>query len=59
MDTMTSLLAGCTVFAILGNLATVLGKDVKDVVEGGPGLVFISYPKAIANFESAPQVRFE
>jgi hypothetical protein len=57
LDTFTSLLAGCTVFAILGNLAYELGEeDIGNVVQGGPGLAFVSYPDAIAKFEAVPQV---
>lgn len=57
LDTFTSLLAGCTIFGILGHLAHEIGvTDIKSVVKGGPGLAFISYPEAIARFEFAPQV---
>jgi solute carrier family 6 amino acid transporter-like protein 5/7/9/14 len=62
LDTFTSLLAGCTVFAILGNLyyeMDELGielKGISDVVTGGPGLAFVSYPDAIAKFDAVPQV---
>lgn len=56
MDTITSLLAGITIFAILGNLADNLQLPLEQVVKPGPGLAFVSYPKAIANFASAPQV---
>lgn len=55
-DTLTSLLAGFTIFSILGNLAHELGADVKDVVRGGSGLAFISYPDALAKFDWVPQV---
>nr|CAD7258882.1 unnamed protein product [Timema shepardi] len=57
LDTFTSLMAGCTIFAILGNLAHELGvDDIKDVVGGGgTGLAFISYPDAIAKFDTVPQ----
>jgi solute carrier family 6 amino acid transporter-like protein 5/7/9/14 len=58
MDTFTSLLAGLTVFAILGSLAERSGIEVAKVVQDGPGLAFISYPDAIAQFDFAPQVRF-
>ncbi|XP_017785809.1 PREDICTED: sodium-dependent nutrient amino acid transporter 1-like [Nicrophorus vespilloides] len=55
LDTFTSLLAGTTIFGILGNLAHELNVEVKDVVNaGGTGLAFISYPEAIAKFESVP-----
>nr|CAD7396080.1 unnamed protein product [Timema cristinae] len=58
LDTFTSLMAGCTIFAILGNLAHELGvDDIKDVVGGGgTGLAFISYPDAIAKFDTVPQL---
>ncbi|XP_071444037.1 sodium-dependent nutrient amino acid transporter 1-like [Hetaerina americana] len=57
MDTFTSLLAGFTIFSILGNLAHELGiEDIGEVVKGGTGLAFISYPDALAKFGVAPQV---
>ncbi|XP_050737516.1 sodium-dependent nutrient amino acid transporter 1-like isoform X2 [Eriocheir sinensis] len=55
-DTLTSLLAGVTIFAILGNLAHDLDTDIKDVVRGGGGLAFVSYPDALAKFTWAPQL---
>uniref|UniRef100_A0A1A9WAV7 Transporter n=1 Tax=Glossina brevipalpis TaxID=37001 RepID=A0A1A9WAV7_9MUSC len=57
LDTITSLIAGITIFGILGNLAHNLGiSDIKEVVKGGTGLAFISYPDAIAKFQAVPQV---
>jgi solute carrier family 6 (neurotransmitter transporter, glycine) member 5/9 len=57
LDTLTSLLAGVTIFSILGNLAYNLDiKDIGDVVSGGASLAFISYPDAIAKFDFVPQV---
>jgi solute carrier family 6 amino acid transporter-like protein 5/7/9/14 len=56
MDTFTSLLAGFTIFAVLGNLAYELGVPVDEVVRGGNGLAFISYPDAIAKFDWVPQL---
>jgi solute carrier family 6 amino acid transporter-like protein 5/7/9/14 len=56
MDTFTSLLAGVTIFAILGNLAHESGKNIEEVVQGGTGLAFISYPEAIAKFNLVPQL---
>lgn len=59
LDTFTSLMAGFTIFGILGNLAHELGTDdISNVVRGGTGLAFISYPDAIAKFTVLPQVRF-
>ena len=56
MDTFTSMLAGVTIFSILGNLAFETGRDVSEVAGGGPGLAFVSYPDAIAKFNVLPQV---
>lgn len=56
MDTFTSFLAGVTVFSILGNLAHESNVDVTDVISGGPGLAFVSYPDAIAKFDVVPQL---
>lgn len=53
---MTSLLAGFTIFGILGNLALESGKDIKDVVKSGWALAFVSYPEAISKFQAVPQV---
>lgn len=58
LDTITSTVAGCTIFGILGNLAYELGvEDISKVVKGGAGLAFVSYPDAIAKFSFMPQVR--
>ncbi|SPP74041.1 sodium-dependent nutrient amino acid transporter 1 isoform X2 [Drosophila guanche] len=57
LDTFTSLLSGVIIFGILGNLAYENNTtDIASVVNGGPGLAFISYPDAIAKFKVLPQV---
>lgn len=57
LDTFTSLLAGCTIFSILGNLMYELGiDDIQGVVQGGTGLAFVSYPDAISKFDAVPQL---
>lgn len=57
LDTFTSLLAGITIFAILGNLAHNLGvDDIRQVVKSGTGLAFISYPDAISKIKFVPQL---
>lgn len=44
IDTLTSLIGGFTIFAILGNLAHNLGiENIGDVVKSGTGLAFIRY----------------
>lgn len=55
-DTFTSLLAGFTIFSILGNLAVELDKPIDEVINSGTGLAFISYPMAIGKFDFYPQV---
>ncbi|XP_055383393.1 sodium-dependent nutrient amino acid transporter 1 [Condylostylus longicornis] len=57
MDFCSSIIAGSIIFGILGNLALETdAKDISQVVKGGAGLAFISYPDAIAKFEFLPQV---
>ncbi|XP_043279000.1 sodium-dependent nutrient amino acid transporter 1-like isoform X1 [Venturia canescens] len=57
LDTFTSLMAGCTIFGILGNLAHEMGTDdISSVVRGGTGLAFISYPDALSRFTVVPQL---
>ncbi|XP_039315680.1 sodium-dependent nutrient amino acid transporter 1 isoform X3 [Solenopsis invicta] len=57
LDTFTSLMAGCTIFGILGNLAHEMKtKDIAKVVRGGTGLAFISYPDALSRFTFVPQL---
>lgn len=56
IDTFTSLMAGCTIFGILGNLAHEMGTDdISAVVKGGTGLAFVSYPDALSRFTVVPQ----
>uniref|UniRef100_A0A182IT24 Transporter n=2 Tax=Anopheles atroparvus TaxID=41427 RepID=A0A182IT24_ANOAO len=56
MDTLTSMLAGLIVFGVIGHLAHVLDvPDIQQVVRGGAGLAFITYPDAIAKFTFWPQ----
>ncbi|CAL1533761.1 unnamed protein product [Lymnaea stagnalis] len=46
VDAFTCLLAGFAIFSILGNLALNQGRGVEEVVQEGPGLVFVIYPQA-------------
>ena len=56
-DAFTSIVAGITTFAALGNLADQLGVEVSEVVRGGGlSLAFVSYPDALARFTYLPQV---
>ncbi|XP_058829535.1 sodium-dependent nutrient amino acid transporter 1-like [Topomyia yanbarensis] len=57
LDTFTSLISGCIVFAIIGHLAHVTEQpDIRKVVKSGPGLTFETYPDAIAKFDFLPQL---
>lgn len=59
LDTFTSLLAGFTIFGILGNLAHELNvEDIRDVTTQGYSLAFVSYPDAISKFTAMPQVGY-
>lgn len=53
INTITSLLAGCVTFAILGNIALEQGTSVANVVSSGPGLVFLTYPEAVLKLPGA------
>ncbi|XP_063238578.1 sodium- and chloride-dependent GABA transporter 2-like [Bacillus rossius redtenbacheri] len=54
VNTLTSLLAGCVTFSILGHIALEQGTDVADVVKSGPGLVFLTYPEVVLTLPGAP-----
>ncbi|RXG54345.1 Sodium-dependent nutrient amino acid transporter 1 [Armadillidium vulgare] len=57
VDTLTSFLAGLTIFGILGHLAHETGLPVSKVISrGGSGLAFISYPDVLSRFEVVPQL---
>ena len=56
VDTFTSLLAGFTIFAVLGHLSLELGVDFDKVSTAEMGLAFETYPLVIAKFGWAPQV---
>jgi NSS family neurotransmitter:Na+ symporter len=47
-NSLTSFFAGFAVFSVLGYLAVETQQPVQDVVAAGPGLVFVTYPAAIA-----------
>lgn len=57
LDTFTSIIVGCIVFGVLGNLAHVTGQtDIQKLATKGAGLTFMTYPDAISKFEFLPQV---
>lgn len=57
MDTLTNILAGCVIFAVLGTLSVKFNKNIEDVVNHeGMGLAFVAYPQALANIKHVPQL---
>ncbi|MFC1705595.1 hypothetical protein ACFL59_02090 [Planctomycetota bacterium] len=52
----TSFYAAFAVFSVLGYLAVALNKGVADVVKGGPGLVFVTYPVALTEMGSVGSI---
>jgi len=48
-DSLTAFMGGLAVFGALGFHAQNLGLPVQDVVNAGPGLVFVTYPTIISN----------
>merc|ERR1719507_2891068 len=47
VNTLTCLLAGVLVFSILGYMAHVQETTIENVVNSGPGLVFLTYPDLV------------
>lgn len=54
LDAFTSVFCGATVFSILGYIAKAQGKEIEEILEQGPGLVFMVIPEAIRNMPAAP-----
>ncbi|XP_067856781.1 sodium- and chloride-dependent neutral and basic amino acid transporter B(0+)-like [Heptranchias perlo] len=54
VDCSTSILAGFAIFSVLGHMAYLQDKSVKDVAESGFGLVFIAYPDALSHLPKSP-----
>jgi solute carrier family 6 GABA transporter-like protein 1 len=54
IDAFTSLVCGSTVFSVLGYMAKSQSKTIENVVQQGPGLVFMVLPEAIRNMSLSP-----
>ena len=55
-DLATSFIAGIAVFSTLGAMAMADGTAVESVVDGGPGLAFVTFPYALSRLPTAPAV---
>ncbi|XP_052869003.1 sodium- and chloride-dependent GABA transporter ine [Anopheles cruzii] len=53
VNAITSLLVGIFAFATIGNIALEQSTTVEDVLSGGPGLIFVVYPQALAKMPAA------
>lgn len=53
INTLTSIIPSVITFSILGFIAASQGTTVSDVVESGPGLVFITYPQVVLQLPGA------
>lgn len=53
INTLTSIIPSLITFSILGFIAASQGSTVSDVVESGPGLVFITYPQVVLQLPGA------
>merc|ERR1712241_1412647 len=53
LDFLTSIIASCVVFSILGFLSKELGVPVSEVADKGQGLAFVVYPTALAYLPGA------
>ncbi|XP_074031277.1 sodium- and chloride-dependent GABA transporter ine-like isoform X2 [Leptinotarsa decemlineata] len=49
----TSLIVGIFAFATIGNIATEQGTSIEDVIDDGPGLIFVVYPQAMAKMPAS------
>ncbi|KAB7507388.1 Sodium-dependent dopamine transporter [Armadillidium nasatum] len=48
INCLTSFVSGFVIFSVLGYMSKMSGNDIANVVDQGPGLVFVAYPMALA-----------
>ncbi|XP_060527837.1 sodium- and chloride-dependent GABA transporter ine-like [Cylas formicarius] len=53
VNAITSLLVGIFAFATIGNIALEQGTSIEDVIDDGPGLIFVVYPQTMAKMPSS------
>ncbi len=53
VNSFTSFFSGFVIFTYLGYMSVLRGKDIEEVAEQGPGLVFEVYPEAIATLPAS------
>ena len=53
LDFITSLIASCVIFSVLGFMSEKLGVSIEHVADGGQGLAFIAYPEALSQLPLA------
>ncbi|CAG9760085.1 unnamed protein product [Ceutorhynchus assimilis] len=49
----TSLIVGIFAFATIGNIANEQGTSIEDVIDDGPGLIFVVYPQTMAKMPTS------
>ncbi|KAG1660677.1 Sodium- and chloride-dependent glycine transporter 2 [Nymphon striatum] len=54
VDFIVNIIAGLSVFSVLGFMAKILGKDINDVASKGSGLAFITYAQALSRMPISP-----
>ena len=57
VNTLTCLIAGVLVFSILGYMAHIQETTIDEVVNSGPGLVFLTYPDLVKGSTNIVEIR--
>ena len=47
-------MAGLAIFSVLGNMCFLTGLNMEEIAEGGPGLAFVTYPRALSGLWCPP-----